>query len=80
MEGPIGGEYEKHRRWLMKFGDQGVNWNDYSKAGEASAYIAENTADIDMVIKVEGMVNQLNALTFKEYQELMDILGKYFFF
>jgi predicted deacylase len=76
MEGPIGSEYERHRKWLIKFGDQNVNWNDYTKAGEATAYIASHEADIDMVIKVEGMVAQLNAMTLKEYEDLMEILGK----
>ena len=79
IEGPIGPEYEKHKKWLIKFGDKNVCWDDYSKSTEIAQYIEQHQADIDTVIKVEGIISQIAGMTTQEYTDLIDILGNFLF-
>lgn len=71
-------EYEKQKTWLVKLCDANQDWNAYAKNQTGDAYIKEHMADIEMVIKVEGIITMISSATKKEYDELLDVLGMIF--
>lgn len=70
-------EYEKQKTWLVKLCDANQDWNAYAKNQTGDAYIKEHMADIEMVIKVEGIITMISSATKKEYDELLDVLDKF---